>query len=250
MICCRIHAQEGVLGEHAVYRLTYISVPAVSISLSTAEKIKLPNGSIYRIIATARTYGLFSAFYRVDNRYIIDVDSATGLPHRMQKEIHQKTLDQQMTIDYVHASGKAVYDGGKFVPPHHSAIHHQAHNLFSMIYWLRKQSLRTGDVYEIQLDVETEPWKVRIYVEKEESLVAAGKKWLTAKTVFQFVPLKTETKRKKTDILTRRLVTSASQLIFWIAKEPPHPFIRVVFEMSPVNVVTELESLEYQVPDR
>ncbi len=240
-----MNAQTGYLGERATYQLTYLSVSAVTINISVPGKASTAQGSRYHILASARTNALFSVFYNVDNRYDIYMDSATTLPVRMDKNILQKTLEQKMTITYRHRAGEAVFHGGKFTEPLRSPIAADAHNFFTMIYWLRHQTLKTGDQYTLNLDVETEPWKAVIRVTGEEKLKAAGKNWEASKIDFAFLPQREEIRRKKTDILTRRLVTSKTRLTFWIAKQDPHPFLKVEFEVSPFNVVTILTDLQY-----
>ncbi len=232
--------QISYTGEHLTYKLTYLSISAATVTISVPEKKKTPDGALYHVVATAKTHRLFSNFYSLDNRYDIFIDSATHLPVRMEKDIRQKTLEQRMTITYRHGRGDAVYDGGKFTPPLSSPVAPDAHNFFSMIYWLRHQPLKAGDRYTLRLDVESEPWLAAMHVTGDETVSAAGKNWQAVKIGFTFIPAREEKKRKKTDILTRRLVTSKTGLFFWLAKDGNHPFLKVEFEMSPFNVVTVL----------
>ena len=240
----RLGAQTIFVGERAFYKLTYLSVSAATVTISVPEKKRTANGTFYHIVATAKTNAFFSAFYSLDNRYDIDVDSATLLPVRMDKDIRQKTLEQKMTITYRHNRGDATYDGGKFTPPLTAPLAGDAHNFFSMIYWLRHQPLKTGDRYPLHLDVETEPWNVTIDVLGDDITSAAGKKYSSVKVVFTFIPTQAEKKRKKTDMLTRHLVASGTKLYLWLGKEEPHTFLKVEYEMSPFNVVTVLTGLE------
>jgi hypothetical protein len=239
-----ISAQSTYIGEQATYKLTYLSISAVTITISVPEKKRTTTGALVHVVATAKTNAFFSTFYSLDNRYDIYIDSATLLPVRMDKSIHQKTLEQRMTVSYRHRDGEATFDGGKFSTPQTSPIVSDAHNFFSMIYWLRHQPLKTGDLYSLHLDVETEPWLVSIRVIGEEPLTTTGLSRQAVKIGFTFIPTQEEKNRKKTDILTRRLVTSKSKLFFWLAKDEPHPFLKVEFEMSPFNVITELTGLQ------
>jgi hypothetical protein len=233
-------SQDFIIGEAAFYKLTYLSIPAVNISLSVPEKIIVEDRPVYHIIATAKTNTVFSAFYNVNNRYDILIDSASGLPITLRKKIHQKTLDHEMQIRYDQDDHRIRLEGGKYAAPFDTSLMEQAHNFFSMIYFLRRQPLVAGQIMKLNLDVETERWIVEMQVVGKETIEAADEIWLAHRVNFKFSPLQEEKKRRKTDILTRRLVTSKTQLSFWISAESPYPFLKVLFEMSPFNTYTIL----------
>lgn len=237
------NAQDYLIGETASYKLTYLSIPAVNITLSVPEKIAFYGKPAYHVAATAKTNTVFSAFYKVDNRYDIYIDSASGLPIVMYKKVRQKTLEHEMTIRYDHNRRKIRLEGGKYAVPLDTTLMEQAHNFFSMIYFLRRQPLMMPQTFKLNLDVETEHWIVDMRVTGTETVEAAEQTWETRRVDFTFTPLQEEKKRRKTDILTRRLVTSKTKLSFWIGMQPPYPFVKVVFEMSPFNTYTILSDI-------
>lgn len=235
-----IHAQNLRVGESLTYKLKYVGIPAVTITLSIPEKTTVDGREVYRLSAHARTSALFSAFYSLDNSYNTYVDAETGLPWKYTKSIAQKTLRQSVTTLYDQDSGKATYAGGKFDPPIQTALREQTHNFFSMIQRLRSLHLADGVAESFNLDVETEPWIASIRVQGTEELHVAGRHRNAHRVVFTFTPTQEETRRRKTDIVTRRVATSRSRLVFWIDAEPPHAFLQVEFELSPFSVYAVL----------
>jgi len=231
------------VGEDCSYKLTYLSIPAVNIYLSIPEESDFDGRRVLHISAIARTSELFSPFYTLENRYDTWIDAESGLPLKYSKKIHQKTLDQTMTVMYDQNAGSARYQGGKFPEDTTVAVRPQSHNLFSLIYALRGMETAKGQRYRFFLDIETEPWMVEVTGESEEKITCAGNSFDAVKLRFAFLPIGVEKKRKHTDILTRRIVRSETKLWFWIAKESPRYFLKVEVDSSPFNVVTNLTEL-------
>ncbi len=233
------------IGETLTYKLTYVGIPAVTITLSVPEKTRLDGRDVVRLSAHAKTNVFFSAFYSLDNQYDTYVDAETGLPVTFTKTIAQKTLRQRMTTTYDQASHRAVYDGGKFDPAVDKPIREESHNFFSMIHCLRTRPLKEGFSQSFHLDVETEPWTVVAKVTGLETIHVAGRDRRAHKVVFEFTPTQEEVRRRKTDIVTRRVATSQSRLTFWIDTDAPCAFLQVAFELSPFNVYAALIEEEY-----
>jgi hypothetical protein len=238
--CLPAAAQNRLVGESCVYKLTYLGFSAVTIELAVPETLALDGRTVYRVVARAKTNPFFSAFYSLDNRYETLIDTETGLPLRYTKTIAQKTLSQQMMVTYDQVNGKGTYDGGRFSPALTRTIQSPTHNFFSMIYALRGLTLSEGDTKQLNLDVETEPWVADIVVLGPDAIEAAGKQRDAWKIDIRFRPLETEVRRRHTDILTRRVATSKSHLTFWLDGNSPHSFLKVEFEMSPFNAYAVL----------
>lgn len=238
-----VFSQQWV-GESNDYKLTYLSISAVSISLSIPEIVQVDNKKAYRIVAVSKTTSFFSQFYSLENRYETLVDFETGLPIQYHKYITQKTIKQELITQYDHIKNIAHYEGGKFQEAFDIPVQQNTHNFFSMIYSLRRESLQVGQIYRMNLDVETEPWKVEAKVVQKEKIEAVDQEWDAFRVEFKFIPTQEEVKRKKTDILTRRLATSKTRLIFWIAEAAPHPFLKIEFEMSPFSAYTKLVEMK------
>ncbi len=240
MGCMPAAAQDRLVGEFCVYKLTYLGFSAVTIELSVPETLAYHDRHAYRTVARAKTNTLFSAFYSLDNRYETLIDAGTGLPLTYTKVIAQKTLSQQMTVTYDQLNGMATYDGGKFIPAVTKTIRTATHNFFSMLYALRGLTFREGETRQLNLDVETEPWAAEIAVLGRDAVEAAGERRDAWKIDVRFRPLEVEVRRRHTDILTRRVATGKSHLTFWLDANPPHLFLKVEFEMSPFNTYAVL----------
>lgn len=233
-------AAQGQIGEYYAYKLTYLSIPAVSITLSIPKDSTIHGRRTMHLTAVARTSGLFSPFYTLQNQYETWLDAETGLPLRYRKTVDQKTIRQEMTADFDLMNRVVTYRGGKFNRDTTRSIESETHNLFSMIYALRRLTLSRGQHVQLNLDIETEPWIADVEVVGEEKIHVAGKKWECVKVAFRFSPRGHESPRKHTDILTRRLATSKTRLYFWIAKEEPRPFLKVEYDASPFSTYATL----------
>lgn len=244
LTCSSVFSQQWI-GECNDYKLTYLSISAVSISLSIPEIVQVNNKKAYRIVAVSKTTSFFSQFYSLENKYETLVDVETGLPLQYHKYIAQKTIRQELMTQYDHSKNTAHYEGGKFPEALDIPVQEKTHNFFSMIYSLRRESLQVGQTYRMNLDVETEPWKVEATVVQKEKIEAVDREWEAFKVEFKFIPTQEEIKRKKTDILTRRLATSKTRLFFWIAVDAPHPFLKIEFEMSPFSAYTKLVEMKH-----
>lgn len=237
-----VAGQEKLLGEDNAYKLTYLGIPAVNIYLSVPETLTVNGKRTFHVLAVARTNALFSPFYTLENRYHTYIDAESGLPLKFTKDIHQSTLDQHGEITYDQDNNVAFYEGGRFSSQVKKSIQENTHNLFSMIYFLRRGKLETGQKFTLNLDVESEPWKSTVTVLNKESVNVAGIYQEAHKISFQFAPVKEELKRKHTDILTRRVATSATRLYFWIGAAEPFHFLKVEYDMSPFSAYTTLVS--------
>jgi hypothetical protein len=147
-------------------------------------------------------------------------------------------LEQRGTIVYDQENNVALYEGGRFSSQVRKSIQENTHNLISMIYFLRRGKLEAGQKFTLNLDVESEPWKATVTVLNKETVNVAGISQEAHKISFQFAPVKEELKRKHTDILTRRVATSATRLYFWIGATEPCHFLKVEYDMSPFSAYT------------
>ncbi len=242
----KLFAQAPSFHERAEYDLTYLGISAVHITVDIAEEVIMDGRKAIHLVAIAKTKSLFAPVYTLENRYDTYMDPVTGLPFRYDKTIHQKTIDQTMHVRYT--TDSAYYEGGKFDSSFAIATAERSHNLFSMIYALRRSPLKTGDTYTINLDIETERWVAVVLVTESESVYLAGKNWRAHKLTFKFTPVGEEKKRKHTDIVTRRLVQTQSNLVFWIGEQSPYPFLKVDYEMMPFDVKTNLTEISVGEP--
>lgn len=235
-----ISGQENFLGENFNYRLTFLGIPTVDVSAAVPETLTINGQSVFHVDIVARTTELFSPYYTLENRYHTYISTLTGLPVKFTKDINQRTLQQRGEIDYDQTEGTAVYEGGRFTSQIRKSIQKDSHNLFSLIYFLRRNPLSVGQQQEWNLDVESEPWKVKTEVMAKEFVSAADSLFESYKVSLRFFPVKELIKRKHTDIVTRRVATPDTRINFWIGTHPPYPFLKIESEMFPFNTYTTM----------
>ncbi len=235
-----VYSQQDFFGESFSYRLSYLGFPAASIRLTVPDTVMINGRKVFHVVAAAKSSSIFTPFYSVENTYHTYIDAASGLPVRLVKDIRQSTLIQQGKIEYDQSGRTATYEGGRFKSEVKKSIQENSHNLFSLIYFLRRNDLTQGWKREMNMDVESEPWKVIAEVVSKEKVSAAGRLFEAYKVSFRFLPVKEEIKRKHTDILTRRAVTTRTRGYFWIGCDPPYLFLKIDSEMSPFNTYTTM----------
>ena len=228
-------SQDRFINEKFTYNLTYLGVPTADAYISVAETLLADGRKAIHLGVLARTTSIFSSIYKLENYYQTYIDSATGLPFRYIKDIQQSTVEQHGEVSYDQSGGMAVFTGGRFKSKVVSSIQQNSHNLFSYVFFLRRQRLSENWKCESNLDVESEPWKIKAEVVSKELVPAAGKMMEAYKVSIRFVPVKKERKRKNTDILTRRVATSQTRVYFWIGVDSPFPVLRIENEMSIFN---------------
>lgn len=235
-----LSAQQIPIGEHTSYKLSYLSFSAASVSFQVTGIVNINDRPCYRLVTDAQTTSFFSAFYDLHNTYETFVDTVTGLPLRYTKNIAQKTLRQHLTINYDHDNQTAQYDGGKWDSVFTVNVQPESHTLFSALFDLRRRTMYEGKQWVYNLDNETEPWKIQVTVLSRENIPAAGKEYPAYKLQVRFTPVGEEKKRKHTDIVTRRLVQSATKLYYWIEADAPHRGVQIEHETSPFSTYTIL----------
>lgn len=144
------------------YSISYMNIPNTNLTFFINESFVQADQRFLQIKITAKTYGILSRFFWVDNRYEALIKPESFLPVLLSKQINQKNIRQNWTIMYDNRKNLAWRDSTTSwnIPP-------ACHNFFSMLFYLRRQPLKIGEKYVLNLDVEQLAWLADISVKKK-----------------------------------------------------------------------------------
>lgn len=144
------------------YSISYLNIPSTDLTFLINESFMQEDRKLLRIDITAKTYGVLSRFFWVDNQYTVLIEPESYLPISLSKRINQKNIQQNWTIHYDNIRNLAWLDSGSSW-----TISPDCHNFFSMLFFLRLQPLESGERYSLNLDVEQLAWGADISVKKK-----------------------------------------------------------------------------------
>jgi hypothetical protein len=144
------------------YSISYMNIPNTNLTFLINEAFIRDNQKYLRLEITAKTYGVLSRFFWVNNQYEVLIEPESFLPISLFKRINQKNILQNWTIIYDNRRNLAWLDSTTSwtIPP-------ACHNFFSMLFYLRTQPLKMGEKYLLNLDVEQLTWLADISVKKK-----------------------------------------------------------------------------------
>jgi hypothetical protein len=144
------------------YSISYLNIPNTKLTFLINEAFIRDNHKFLRIEITAKTYGVLSRFFWVNNQYAVLIEPESFLPISLFKQINQKNIQQNWMINYDNGRNLAWLDSTTswVIPP-------ACHNFFSLLFYLRTQPLKMGEKYLLNLDVEQLIWLADISVKKK-----------------------------------------------------------------------------------
>ncbi|MBN2090449.1 DUF3108 domain-containing protein [candidate division KSB1 bacterium] len=219
------------------YSISYMNIPNTNLTFLIDDSFIQDDQRLLRIEVTAKTYGILSRFFWVDNQYEALIEPESFLPVLLSKQINQKNIQQNWTINYDHERNLARLDSNTFwiLPP-------ACHNFFSMLFYLRAQSLKIGEKYQLNLDVEKLDWLVDASVKKKDRLKVGDQHYSAIQVEIIYKPLELNPGRSwKTDILTNRFAGASNVTSVWYRDDACRTILRVDYD-SQTKMILKQES--------
>ena len=156
------------------FRVIYLALPAGTIVLEVEEMISWEGYEVYRLVATARSSPLFSFFYRIRNRVESLIDTETFLPrrfeeHREEEDYRRRQVtlfdrDKNLALTFDAEEEEAGLPGVSTpVPP-------QVQDALSAFYYLRRQNLKVGESFFIDVSTGRRNYRIEVEVLRKERL--------------------------------------------------------------------------------
>lgn len=200
----------GLQAEQARYDLTFKGIGAAEAT------IVYQPGSPGRITARIDTKRLTGLIFSIHNLYQVEVDTASGLPVRMHKSVHQSNIDQELRVIWDQSERRAHSSHGATWPVQPGAL-----ELFSMLFRLRQLSPQPGDSLTLPLDIESQSWMARGTVRRGEDFNGPlGRMETRRLTLFFHSDSSVAARAWKTDLLTNRIARPEGELTIHLGPPP------------------------------
>jgi hypothetical protein len=113
------------------YDVTFLGIPVVEVDL---EETKISDQKKRQFIFTAKTKPFFSRIFRIQNQYIMNMDTSMTRVFQYYKSINQKNIRQELQTTY---TGQGIYysTGVK----RHTAGEKSYHTMLSLILALTRE---------------------------------------------------------------------------------------------------------------
>lgn len=219
------------------YKLKYLNLKVADLEFSVTDSSCSAESTARLLTICARSTSSAGKLFYVNNIYQVNFISANFLPLKIEKNIDQKNIRHLLTIQYDRQKLTATKNDSLTW-----SIPEPCYDYFTMLYFLRSQTLNFGDTLNFYLDSEYLISKVRAVVQSgiENIKVPAGKfAAIRLELSFQLI---TEAERPwKTDLLTNRLAAPGSKLTLWLSNDEK----RIPLKISYHNSLSKTELLLY-----
>lgn len=205
------------------YSIKYHNMPATSLKIFCEPEPK--EEQFYKIRVFAKTHGVFSYLFKIDNYYETLLQTESFLPVVFTKKINQKNIKQSWTMRYL--ENKAIIDTSR-----QWEVPEMCHNYFSMLFFLRSQPLLLDEKYVFFLDVEYLCWRVIATVAPIETLEISSNKIRAIKLILQYENIYPDRKERpwKTDLLTNRIAGKSKTMNLWYSADSERILLKVVYD--------------------
>lgn len=161
-------------GEKLTFRVIYLTLPAGTIVLEVEEMIAWEGHEVYRLVATARSSPLFSLFFRIRNRVESLIDTKTLLPHRFKEyreedDYHRRQVtlfDRDNNLAFTFNAKEEKSDSEGVSTP----VLPEVQDALSAFYYLRRQNLKVGESFFIDVTTGRKSYQIEVEVLREERL--------------------------------------------------------------------------------
>lgn len=227
-------ALSGLTAERARYDLSFKGIGAAEATIDYQP------GSSGRISARIDTRRLTGLLFAIHNLYQVEVDTATGLPIRMHKSVHQSNIEQELRVTWERSEPRAHSDQGASWPVQPGAL-----ELFSMLFRLRQLSPQPGDSVTFPLDIESQSWIARGVVGQGENFNGpAGRMETRRLTLFFHSDSSVAARAWKTDLLTNRIARPEGELTIHLGPPPANLPVLLHFGPAGSRVTMRLKAYE------
>ncbi|NTV30006.1 MAG: DUF3108 domain-containing protein [Candidatus Omnitrophica bacterium] len=172
------------LREKLVYRMKWMGITAGELTSEIQGLGKWRGHKAYRIVVRARTVGLCSKLYRIDDRYVSYLDAEEL--HTLRHEVHRRegAYRKDAVTDFDQVAHKAYFtsltDGSRKVytiPPH-------TQDTVTAAYYSRFLPLEPGRLFDLRVSNSENNYELFLKIHQRHKRVLLGKE----REVFLFRP--------------------------------------------------------------
>lgn len=223
-------------GETLTYGVTWSIFPAGEVTSSIGEIGSGPDDA-YQINATARSSGVVSLLYNIDNSYHATADSKTLCSRQIEKTINEGSRHKQTHILFDSSKRMAILDerdmGKANRPLKHAenAIPACVEDIVTAFYYLRRQPMQVGDKISVPVNDGSKTHEVIVDVQAREQL----KTPLGSRYAFRLEP------RALGDLYKKK-----GRMLIWISDDSERLPLRIKAMMLIGTITGNLQSVTYK----
>jgi hypothetical protein len=168
--------QEIVLGEHLVYKITWLRIPVGVGELWVKEKAKLGGRDIIHVVGSIKTNKVLSKILPMHDEAQSWIDAETYESVQFEKKIDELLTRAHEKVVFDSGKKKGYYESFKTGERKEFSISVPVHDVFSAFYWARRQRLEVGKQVRIVLSADQVDWALEINGLFKETLKIQHKK--------------------------------------------------------------------------
>ncbi|MGH9354274.1 MAG: DUF3108 domain-containing protein [Terriglobia bacterium] len=162
-------------GETLTYGITWSIFPAGEVTSSVGAVGSGPEDA-YEINATARSSGVVSLLYNIDNAYHATADSRTLCSRQIEKTINEGSRHKQTHILFDGSKRVAILDERDMGKAGHPLKHTEnaipacVEDIVTAFYYLRRQPMQVGDKISVPVNDGSKTHTVIVDVQAREQI--------------------------------------------------------------------------------
>lgn len=225
-------------GEKLTYAITWSVFPAGEVTSWVSAKKSGPDDA-YQIDATARSSGVVSLLYNIDNAYRATANPSTLCSLQIEKTINEGRRHKQTHIVFDGATHEAVLDEHDMGKAGHPLKHAEnpipgcVEDIVTAFYYLRRQPMQVGDKIRIPVNDGSETHTVIVDVQAREQI----KTPLGLRYAFRLEP------RALGDLYKKK-----GRMLIWISDDRERLPLRIKAMMLVGTITGTLESVSNAHP--
>lgn len=155
-----------VAGERLVYEASWIGISVGQLILEN-HGLEVVNGEeAYHLTFTTISNEFLSNFFKIEDTVHTWISREKGYPLRFEKVISEGKYTKHEVIEYDREAMTATYrrEDKEDREPETMPIPPEAQDVFSMIYWLRRQPVGLGRQLNLSVNADKKNWDVVVEV--------------------------------------------------------------------------------------
>jgi hypothetical protein len=208
--------QSGEQVTMTVYYSTLGMYVAAGEATFTTTLERFNGKPVYHAVGVGKTYSFFDNFFKVRDRYETYIDTATMLPMKFIRNVHEGDYKKYNNVTFNHSAKTAVSTNGVF------SVSPCIQDVISAIYYARNidfNKYKVGDKIPFDMFLDDEVYNLYIrYLGKEKVKTKYGKF-----NAIKFKPL----------LVKGTIFEGGEKMNVWVSDDPNHLVLRIE---SPISV--------------
>lgn len=184
--------QEIRLGEHLVYKITWLRIPVAIGDLWVKEKVTLNGRKVLHVVGILETNRILKKIFPMQDEAHSWIDAKTFESVQFEKKVDEIKIKAHERMVFDAAKKKGYCESLKTGEKKEFKITAPVHDVLSVVYWARRQVLEPGKSAHIVLTANQKDWALEVKAVKNETVKVFGRKMETLRvepnTVSEGVP--------------------------------------------------------------